>query len=338
MKKQLQDHAVFAYSRDLEYIAVAAALMSDRLDGHLCREVYGPAVIAELKRKNRGLAEVLNSLWLGGLETAEFLMSYPLETSSLAAYKAYLKELPDDRFIYQFFGYRASLEETAAALHDDSLLAALMDEGKFKITSFVNLKSLITARGSFLDDYFSFLDVVRTPELEAYLDRFEAALPQLESEITRMLAGKRPYEAAQELRNNCFPEEDSYETYIFMPVCMLPRDAVLYFEKNLYILYSRTRIANRQKSLAILKAVSDETRMRIIDLLSERGKENGRGIASWMHLSPPTVSHHMDQLISCGIVKEEKIGAAKYYIVDRDAGLLFIEELEGILLKNLDHI
>ena len=156
--------------------------------------------------------------------------------------------------------------------------------------------------------------------------------------MERLLAVKKPCEAAQELRNNCFPEEDSYGEYTFIPVWLLPRDAVLYYEKNLFVLYSRSRIVNRQKALDILKAVSDETRIRIIDLLSERGRENGRTIASWMHLSPSTVSHHMEQLIRCGIVKEEKNGNAKCYVVNREVGEEFLQELKGLLLKNLDSV
>jgi DNA-binding transcriptional ArsR family regulator len=337
MKIQLQEHAYFTYIRDFEYIAAAAGMMSDRLDGHLCREIYGEQFITDTKQRHRELTELLNSLWLGGLELLEFIMSYPAEKFNLKEYKSFILGLPTDQYVYQFFGYRAGLQEIDESLKDEAKLGRFIDDGKFRITSFVNLKMIISDRKRFLDMYFSFLEELKTPEMEAYLDRYKTILPQLRSDMEHLLTAKKPYEAAQELRNNCFPEEDSYQDYTFIPVCMLPRDAVLYYEKNLFILYSRSRIISRQKALTILKAVSDETRLRIIDLLSERGKENGRMIASWMNLSPPTVSHHMDQLISCGIVKEEKSGNAKFYAVNREAGEQFIQELEGILLKNLDH-
>ena len=158
MKIQLQEHAYFTYIRELEYIAATAGMMSDRLDGHLCREIYGKQFSEDIKQRHRELAELLNSLWLGGLELVEFLMSFPNRDFQISEYKQYILDLPTNMYVYQFFGYRATIEEIDEALKDDMKLAQLMDEGKFRIASFVNLKMIITERRRFLDMYFSFLE------------------------------------------------------------------------------------------------------------------------------------------------------------------------------------
>lgn len=337
MKIELQKNVYFAYCRDFEYVAVVAGMLADNLDGRLCREIYGEAFISKMKKKHRELAEILNSMYLGGLEMLEFLMNYETEEFSFEEYRAYIERMPTPQFIYQFFGYTATLEEVEAALSDDEALAALMDEGKLHIKSFVNLKQLINHRSEYLDLYFACMNDIKVPELEEYLDNYVKLLPQLEAELREQLAQNTPLEVSQHIMNKCFRAVQEYKYHAFLPVAMLPRNAVTYFEKNQYVLYSKNRILSRQKALDILKVVSDESRIRIIDLLSECGKANGKRISEWVKIAPSTVSHHMEQLVECGIVREEKNGNYKEYSIHRENGENLIKELEGIILKNTDH-
>lgn len=337
MKIELQKNVYFAYCRDFEYVAVVAGMLADNLDGRLCREIYGEAFISKMKKKHRELTEILNSMYLGGLEMLEFLMNYETEEFCMEDYRAYIEQMPTPQFIYQFFGYTATLEEVEAALSDDEALAALMDEGKLHIKSFVSLKRLINHRSEYMDLYFSCMNDIKVPELEEYLDNYEKLLPPLEAELRELLTQMTPLEVSQYIMNKCFRAVREYQYHAFLPVAMLPRNAVTYFEKNQYVLYSKNRILSRQKALDILKVVSDESRIRIIDLLSECGKANGKRISEWVKIAPSTVSHHMEQLVECGIVREEKNGNYKEYSIHRENGENLIKELEGIILKNTDY-
>ena len=337
MKIEIQKNVYFAYCREFEYIAVVAGMLADNLDGRLCREIYGEDFVVKMKKKHRELAEIINSMYLGGLEMLEFLMNYETDAFRFTEYRNYIEQMPTAEFIYQFFGYTATLEEVKEALRDDEALVALMDEGKIHIKSFVNLKRLINHRSEYLDLYFACMNDIKVPELEEYLDNYAKILPQLEAEIRSLLAEKTPVEVAQVIMNKCFRAVREYEYHAFIPVAMLPRNAVTYFEKNQYVLYSKNRILSRQKALNILKVVSDESRIRIIDLLSECGKANGKRISEWVKIAPSTVSHHMEQLVECGIVREEKNGNYKEYSIHRENGENLIKELEGIILKKTDH-
>lgn len=336
MYEKLREDVFFSYQRELEYMAAAAGMFCERLDGHIIRNLLGDDFIEKAKNKNRELAELLNSLWLGGLELVEFIMSYPKEEIEREEYKNYILNLPLNQYLYQIFGYLASPEEVEKALQDDEALASLMDCQKFRISSFVSLKTIIFERERFLNMYFSFLDTLKTPGMEQYLDSCIKLVPHLKEDIVYKISQKKPHEAVHDLRNNCVWNPANFKEYGFFPVFLLPRDAALYYEKNLLTLYSLERIQNRQNSLAILRSISDETRLRIIDLLTERGAETGKIIASWMHLTPPTISHHMEQLVSCGIVKEERKGVTKYFSVDKKAASQMLQELRGLLLKNTD--
>ena len=337
MKIELQKNVYFAYCRDFEYVAVVAGLLADNLEGRLCREIYGEAFVSKMKKKHRELAEIINSMYLGGLEMLEFLMDYQTEKFDFKEYLSYIESMDTAQFIYQFFGYSATLEEVKTALKDDEALAKLMDENKLHIKSYVNLKHLINHRKEYLDLYVSCIEDIKVPELEEYLDQYEKLLPQLEAEIRALLSEKTPIEVSQEIMNKCFRTIRDYKYYAFLPVAMLPRNAVTYFEKNQYVLYSKNRMISRQKPLNILKVVSDETIIRIIDLISESGKVNGKRISEWIKIAPSTVSHHMEQLVECGLVKEEKHGNYKEYSIHHENGENLIKELEGIILKNTDY-
>jgi DNA-binding transcriptional ArsR family regulator len=71
----------------------------------------------------------------------------------------------------------------------------------------------------------------------------------------------------------------------------------------------------------ILSAVADPTRRRILQALKERGgcsigKEVGlcaSDIEQRIHLSQPTISHHMAILAKAGLVEAKKIGLWRWY-------------------------
>jgi ArsR family transcriptional regulator len=71
----------------------------------------------------------------------------------------------------------------------------------------------------------------------------------------------------------------------------------------------------------ILHAVADPTRRRILQALKERGgcsidKDVGlcaSDIEVRVHLSQPTISHHMSILIKAGLVEGKKLGQWMWY-------------------------
>jgi len=71
----------------------------------------------------------------------------------------------------------------------------------------------------------------------------------------------------------------------------------------------------------ILHAVADPTRRKILHALKERGacsidKNVGlcaSDIEARVHLSQPTISHHMSILIKAGLVEGKKLGQWRWY-------------------------
>src|SRR3989339_528379 len=70
--------------------------------------------------------------------------------------------------------------------------------------------------------------------------------------------------------------------------------------------------ANKKKTIKIFRALSDETRLLIIQLLA-RGERCVCEIYSALKLSQPKVSRHLAYLRETGLVKNKKVGLWQYY-------------------------
>ncbi|MFV0634163.1 ArsR/SmtB family transcription factor [Demequina sp.] len=70
------------------------------------------------------------------------------------------------------------------------------------------------------------------------------------------------------------------------------------------------------QTVAMFKALSDPTRVLIIQILSANGWVCACDLESPLGLSQPTVSHHLKQLVSAGLVLREKRGTWAFYSVN----------------------
>lgn len=68
--------------------------------------------------------------------------------------------------------------------------------------------------------------------------------------------------------------------------------------------------------LQFFKALSDETRLRIVALLGERPYSVGE-LAQALELSEPTVSHHLSKLREAGLLNLNTVGTSRIYSLDK---------------------
>ncbi len=72
---------------------------------------------------------------------------------------------------------------------------------------------------------------------------------------------------------------------------------------------------NYEINAKIFKALSDPSRLEIIDILS-CGEKCACDILEDFEFTQPTLSHHMKVLIECGLIKARKEGIWNYYSLD----------------------
>lgn len=77
----------------------------------------------------------------------------------------------------------------------------------------------------------------------------------------------------------------------------------------------------------VFKALSDETRLKIIDMLS-CGELCACKILEKFNITQPTLSYHMKTLIDCGLVSGRKQGSWVHYTLCQDK----ISEVSELLI------
>ena len=79
----------------------------------------------------------------------------------------------------------------------------------------------------------------------------------------------------------------------------------------------------------ICKALSDPNRLRIVQLLTN-GEQCGCELLDQMHITQPTLSHHMKALEGCGLVSSAKKGKWNHYSLNCDQWTAFRDYIESI--------
>jgi ArsR family transcriptional regulator len=82
-----------------------------------------------------------------------------------------------------------------------------------------------------------------------------------------------------------------------------------------------------EATAALLKALADPTRVRIVNLLAgSEGPVCVCDMNAHFDLSQPTMSHHLKKLVAAGLLTREQRGTWAYYSLDEDA----LERVAGV--------
>ena len=71
--------------------------------------------------------------------------------------------------------------------------------------------------------------------------------------------------------------------------------------------------------MALMKAVGNDTRVRILYLLWRRGEVRASDLAVILQLTPPAISRHLKMLRSCGLAQARRDAQTIYYRLNTDA-------------------
>ena len=89
----------------------------------------------------------------------------------------------------------------------------------------------------------------------------------------------------------------------------------------------------------VFKAMSDENRLKILELLHER-EYNASELLAEFTISQPTLSHHTKTMMDAGLLTERKAGKRTYYGINRrtwDEFMLVLDTISNeTYWKNVD--
>ena len=69
--------------------------------------------------------------------------------------------------------------------------------------------------------------------------------------------------------------------------------------------------------VGVFKALSDESRQKILLTLEEEGEMRVSGLVKKLDISQPTISHHLGVLKNAGLVEDRRQGQSIFYRVNR---------------------
>ena len=120
---------------------------------------------------------------------------------------------------------------------------------------------------------------------------------------------------------------------LIMPLGQVGIGDLCYCGLQVYLLPAFKKNANQSNELlqSRLKALSDQSKLQIMQSLKSSPKYNLE-IAEQLGLTAATMSHHMNVLLACKLVKIEKKSGKVYYTVDTQSVEQFVKELEIFLL------
>ena len=78
----------------------------------------------------------------------------------------------------------------------------------------------------------------------------------------------------------------------------------------------RARHLTPEERAKVFKALSDPSRVGIVDILAKQGPLHGTELAEKLGISLALVCHHWDVLAEAGIVQKDKVGQAMYCSLD----------------------
>ena len=84
----------------------------------------------------------------------------------------------------------------------------------------------------------------------------------------------------------------------------------------------------------VFKAISDETRLRIINMLSYESEMCACNILDEFSISQPTLSYHMKILSDSGLVNARRDGAWMKYTINKERANEALEFLTCIINEN----
>jgi ArsR family transcriptional regulator len=83
----------------------------------------------------------------------------------------------------------------------------------------------------------------------------------------------------------------------------------------------------------IAKALADRTRFEILERIAQAGEEACAKLNEQLKISPATISHHVKELSTAGLLEARREAKFSYYRVRRETWRAYLQELKRRIPK-----
>lgn len=183
---------------------------------------------------------------------------------------------------------------------------------------------------------FARLEPILQESIKAFQDVDYNSMSQIEA--ARYITGQDLEEDKWEMMAN------EFEQFLFIPnVHIGPYVTKLHCGDKLAIIFGARQPENaivripeldRADIVARMSAIADDTRLRILQMISENGEMRSHEIIEAIGLSQPSVSRYLKQLTVTGYLQERRANGAKAYTLNRNRIEKTLKAVQKFLLGN----
>lgn len=329
MLEKIAENAYFLYSKELEYLMAAQEfLMPRQVNKSIEEHVKTPdfTTYQVLKEIFDGFGD---EVWGGIIEP---MTAVTKQEFTLDAYETYLLGLEELDFLSAFL--QLPKEKVEPVLKGKVSLMEFYQEHPNKFKSFLSASILFEKREWFVKEVCSFTRSLQSKETDQFLKEQEAEILKWKKEVEKQVQEKGAFDYSEAMMQKTFYNRGPYETFFFAPAVFMPYRYCRFFAKNQILFFDPFHASEPRDTMPKqLKVLADPTRFQILKLLKQSGHLSGIEIAEKTGLATSTVSHHMSQMKSCGLVHEEPAKNTKYYSVNKTSLETCIRSLEKTFLS-----
>ena len=327
-EKQME-HIVYQLSPVAECLLLGAAIAkNDLLENQHAKNIYEAVIDHPVILKLKSFGE-------DGLLSLASMILPVAEFTNIKLFVEKLKELPHDEFMYEVWSGWVDFPLVQELLKDPSLIFTFEDN-LFMHTDdarqqIYNLLQNVQVFKEELADYIN-----QIGSHKSFQQFFETNKPELLRALSEVEALElEPLQRAQFVMGKTFRRVSPYKMYYYIPTAVFDTLRIRIFNDNVCIIMfaagapivdKRERVTQLAKQL---KVIADPTRLQLLSMISLQ-KEYGVRLAEFLGITTATVSHHIEMLKKAGLIKEEKIGAIKYFSTDKEPLEKLMNELKAI--------
>lgn len=316
--------SVFWFSPDAEAIFAAEGILSNHTKG-LYRDVFGDDKIENYRHKHRMVMEIFEAFSDKTMTPGiyECLQGFDVRGFTLASFRDHVMSIGKEKLP------GILLDMPVANIED------LVDGEQGVFGNYLGAVAYFTYIEDFIDGIFTLAEELRTDLFYKTLSRYGRKIEEAHTSMVKALAVMTPLEYSDKLMRKKMWRRGPYSFFTFAPTVFSQFRTVRYMGGEQFLFFTvQDAVYDNEKTLKQLKALADDTRFRIIELLKDYGGLQGLDIVRRTGLSASTVSHHMKLLREAGLVHEEAEGTIKYYSLPIDIGEDVADAVKRVLSRN----
>ncbi|SCY60805.1 ArsR/SmtB family transcription factor [Alkaliphilus peptidifermentans] len=267
----------------------------------------------EFSKRQNSFLDMLKGLRVGGCELFEFFL-YDEGMDDISYIEEVFQSYTKVDFLYLLCGEVFTKERIKLIIDDFDIIHEIVKENKFLSDhDWEHLRLAFENTDEFIRQLIDILNVLNKEAIKtiANTDIYEERIAKVHNDLKT----KVPLNVAQDIMGKKFKRVFDFTTYYFVPSYFYINKPMRTFNKETQMVvypideinyYNKNSLANA------LKIIGDNTRLEIIQKLSVKAMF-GKEIAKEIGIGTSTVSHHLEQLRSIGLIHEERDKNIKYF-------------------------